>query len=364
VSSSTGLVPLHPSGLVPLAPFEDYLVYERLPAVVDATALINDSLRYLRIGREPLLIGFARQPRLVNLFATSDVLAEVETRLPKAAARRGFSPAAAVSVWREELRPLVSFVDVSPLQPSDDPRLAALARRDASDVPTAVLAELLAPCLVFASDNDLVNLGIARRDWANLLLQARDVTTHRDSVSLTVIGALVLAATGWELGRGVVTAARRWPLPTIIASIVGGYLLHAYWQSQRGVGQRREARSLAADAGRELAAFLDRAVEARMLLERAAFVPDGEPTPLAGVARLVAVAPRSLLPGEIAPRVGFSHQRVTSVLQEPIFERTSEGLYLLGRLGTGRSVGEHSAAVCSDQSSTGGNVLPHERPHR
>jgi hypothetical protein len=47
VSSSTGLVPLHPSGLVPLAPFEDYLVYERLPAVVDATALINDSLRYL-----------------------------------------------------------------------------------------------------------------------------------------------------------------------------------------------------------------------------------------------------------------------------------------------------------------------------
>ena len=38
--------------VVPLVPFETFLIFERLPEVVDSTALINDCLRFLRRGEE------------------------------------------------------------------------------------------------------------------------------------------------------------------------------------------------------------------------------------------------------------------------------------------------------------------------
>jgi PIN domain len=333
VSSSPDLVPLPPTRLLPDTPFDGWVSFGRVPAVVDASALINDCLRYVRLGREPLLLYLARQPVAVNLYATCAVGSEVEERLPRAVATVGLPLGPVERVWHEELRPLVSFVEAGALRPSSDPRALELALRHPPDLPTVALAELLGPCLVFANDKDLVDLGLARNDWANLLLHARDVSAYQTGASLSVFGTILVGALSVEFGKGLVGAARRWPLPSLLVGLAGGYFLYAYWQSERGVGQRRDARSFAVEAGRDLSVFIGRALDARDLLERAAFIPEREPTPLSAVARLVASAPRPLRPGEIGGQLGYTPQRVTSILQAPVFERTSEGYYLLGRRG-------------------------------
>lgn len=286
----------------------------------------------MKCEREPLLFHLARQPALVNLYATCSVCEEVEQHLPRAASDSRLAVSAVEAVWREKLRPLVSFVGIDTL-PAHDRRVTRLAQKDPDDVPTGLLAELLGPCLVFSSDPHLIEVGIARKDWGNLLVQAREVGIYQAGAPITVLGTFVACALGVELGNLVLEAARRWPFPTLLAGLGSGYFLYAYWQSDRGVNHRREARSLAVDLGRGLSEFLVRVEDARALLEGAAFVPEGEPTPLSGVARVVAAAPRPLRPGEIAPSVGFSAQRVTNLLQNPIFHRTSQGHYLLGARG-------------------------------
>jgi hypothetical protein len=313
-------------------PFENYVVYERVPVVADASTLIGDCLRFVKHEREPLLLRFARQPSIVNLYATCSVREEVEEHLADAAREVHLAPRRAESFWRDGLRPMVSFVNIEALPPRDS-RVAALASKDPDDAPTGSLAELLGPCLVFSSDPHLVEVGIARKDWADLLLRARDVSTYQSGASVTVMGTVVVGYSGVQLGSAIINAVRRWPFPALFVGFVGGYFLYSYWQSERGASHRGEARSFATDAGRELSAFLRRAFDAQELLERAAFVPEGDPTPLAGVARVVAAAPRPLRPGEIAPRVGFSPQRVTALLREPIFHRTDEGYYPLGLRG-------------------------------
>jgi hypothetical protein len=64
-------------------------------------------------------------------------------------------------------------------------------------------------------------------------------------------------------------------------------------------GSRASGQVSGDDHRRELSTFVGRAFDAQDLLERAAFVPESEPTALAGAARVVAAAPRPLRPAEI-----------------------------------------------------------------
>jgi hypothetical protein len=140
-------LPIRPSGIVPFSPFENYVIYERVPAVVDASALIGDSLRFVKHGREPLLLGLARQPSIVNLYSTCSVRGEVEEHLAEAARENHLPPRRVESFWREGLRPAVSFVNIEAFPPRDA-RVARLAHVDPDDAPTGSLAELLGACLV------------------------------------------------------------------------------------------------------------------------------------------------------------------------------------------------------------------------
>jgi len=65
-------------------------------------------------------------------------------------------------------------------------------------------------------------------------------------------------------------------------------------------------------------------------LERAAFVPEGEPTQLARVARVVATAPHPVRASAVAQRLGLSTQNAAAVLRHPIFIRTADAHYVVG----------------------------------
>ena len=49
------------------------------------------------------------------------------------------------------------------------------------------------------------------------------------------------------------------------------------------------------------------------------------------MARAVATAPHPLWPSQIAAQMSLSTQKVTALLRKPIFTRTVDGSYLLGR---------------------------------
>jgi hypothetical protein len=118
--------------------------------------------------------------------------------------------------------------------------------------------------------------------------------------------------------------------------VIGGaaaYLLLQLWQSERGGRHRTEAHELLRSAERGLNTVWARADEAERLLEAAAFVPDGERPPGARIARIVAAAPFPLRAAEIAGRLEISTQKAVALLRAPMFVRSEDGRYFLGREG-------------------------------
>ena len=311
------------------------LFWDRLPVVADASTLISDCLRLARRERQPelrppLLLTLSRDLPFIALYATEDVRREVEEHLPGAARGIHLSHQVVEQAWRESIAPAVRFVDLAPL-PGLDPRIAALAAADPDDAPTGALAELLAPCLVLSSDPHLLEAGIARNDWGNLMTQAFEVGTLQMAESSTVLVMIMVGALAAEVGSAVVGAARRWPLVVLALGAGGAFLLYSYAQSERGGRHRADLRAFIADAWARLGPFLTRALECQRLLEQAAFVPDGQASDLAAVARVVASALHPPRASEVAARVGFTTQKATALLRKPVFVRTEDRRYLLGR---------------------------------
>jgi hypothetical protein len=72
----------------------------------------------------------------------------------------------------------------------------ALAKRDASDAPTLVLAGLLAPAVIIAEDRDILSTGLAYEQWKEFYDVVRTLNTGRTNVH----GASLLISLG---ARGV-----------------------------------------------------------------------------------------------------------------------------------------------------------------
>lgn len=336
---TTEELPIAPLSLVPSGPTHAWFMWDRLPVVLDASTLIGDCLRMGQRQQEPLLLGLSRGLPLASLYATESVRQEVDEHLIQVAEQKLRLPPECVKrvevAWHKHYEPTVSFVDLDPL-PSYDPRLANLEAADLDDLPTGSLAELLSPCLVFSSDHHLRKAGIARNDWGNLMTQALEVGKFQAGQSGTFFVVFLAGSIGVEIGSGIIGAARRAPLPALLIGAGAGCLLYRYWTSECGRGHRGELRDFVSDASSRVGPFVSRALESQQLLERAAYIPDRAPSELAIVARVVASAPHPLRATEIAYHVGFSRQKAAALLRNPIFTRTSEGSYLLGRPGERR----------------------------
>jgi hypothetical protein len=302
-----------------------------MPIVLDASTVIGDCLR-LSQGKNALLLFLAREMQVSNLYATQSVREEVEEHLREAALRGGFDPEAALSAWQEQFAPLIGFVDISSASLSD-PRSVALAARDADDAPTASLAELLAPCLVFSNDSDLVDSGIAHRNWGEMMVYALEVGNMHAGVTAVLFLVMLSGAGIYGLTE---TAFRRLPRSALIGLLgAGGAFGAGYWRSELGVRHRSNLASVVHRVNEKLLPFLQRVNECSDLLEQAAFVPDGQPTDVARVARAVAVAPFPLRPAEISADIGLSTQKVAFLLRDPIFRRSADSHYGLGARAVG-----------------------------
>jgi hypothetical protein len=150
--------------LLPDAP-SGFFLWDRFPVVLDTNVLLADCVHVVRSGAPSILLRSAGLP-VAHLFATERVREEVEKYLPGHAESRGLDPMEALRVWREQYLAVIRFVEIE--GEARDSRVAGLAARDVTDKPTGLLAELLAPCLVFSRDKDLLDPGIAQREWVSL----------------------------------------------------------------------------------------------------------------------------------------------------------------------------------------------------
>jgi len=91
------------------------------------------------------------------------VWAEVPRKLKQLGSRGTIEATEAARLWWTRYCPLIRVVDTGHLPPS--PAFRALAQRHPSDVPLANLVGLLAPVVVLAGDNDLIDAALSDGNW-------------------------------------------------------------------------------------------------------------------------------------------------------------------------------------------------------
>jgi hypothetical protein len=132
------------------------------PAVVDTSAFISDVMDCLRSGMVSPLLS-AMRLGVVRVFVAQHVWAEVPRALATLGEEGRLDAAAAEALWWTTYVPLVRVVDVGRVPRSPTKHL--MADRDWSDSPTDALVALLSPVVALASDRDLIDLGLAAKQW-------------------------------------------------------------------------------------------------------------------------------------------------------------------------------------------------------
>ena len=134
--------------------------------VLDTNRLLNELKFFLRKRREPSLLLGAKLGG-VKIFASVSVRDEMPRKIGELMAGWNVNTTDALSTWEAQFAPWIHFVDPSELPPLSE-KVEALQGRDATDVQTGQLIELLSPNAVLSSDRDLAAFGTIARDTAIL----------------------------------------------------------------------------------------------------------------------------------------------------------------------------------------------------
>lgn len=267
--------------------------------VVDANALLR-SIRYrASTGITPNIIGVSAGAPW-RIFATTAVLGEVVDKMPRLAGGNEELLGAMRAVFESEFRSVITWVEVDHSEHTDR-RVTEVRERDPDDAATAVLAELLAPCLVWSDDGDLIEPGIADGEWERTAAFALLVTEgheRQNAVALTFSFPLV------AIGAGTHYVVKRAPAIGYfgLGVVAGAFLTLIASPELRGKVRAR----LGAVAGPIVYGLLEEFVSGanderagmRGITPRA-FVAQGLLSPRAQVARIMARSHGPLLASEI-----------------------------------------------------------------
>jgi len=318
------------------------------PAVADTSALIDELMASTRHRQVSPLLQ-AMEFGLVRLFASHRVWAEVP-RIVETLGRRGrLDREAAEYLWWTRYASLVRVVDTAalPVYSTAD----RLRDRDPSDGPTADLAGLLAPVVVFAVDLDLIDLDVAQADWrpvarAGGSLAATGGTAYGAIVGMTMAGQAIVA---------VLAGMRRLlghPYGQLVA-VLGGLTLiaarHRVWTASKD--RAAATREAMRDLGEPLKAFaqnlydrLDQAYQAWDASQRG----EGGDSLTHATARLLACAlsplTRTELAAHLQPESGGSPRQLVRQLGSVLnncsaFVEIERGRWQLGRASVDFGVG-------------------------
>jgi hypothetical protein len=203
---------------------------DKFAVVIDTSVITTDVIKASRAGL-PSPLFLAMRTGLVRGFMAHHTWAEVPRVLAKRCPHEGVDPAVAEALWWRDYVKIIRFVSTAGL-PSPDPALErALDLRDKSDLPTLVLASLIAPTVVLAADADLKDIGLAYERWWEVPAAVRKMVAGRGSAEFAA-RAVFGAGYGAILGiRGAVRLARKPAVAGTLVVLLGlAAATRRYWE--------------------------------------------------------------------------------------------------------------------------------------
>lgn len=192
------------------------------PSVLDTNILMRDIKYRLTHGRTTALVAAASLGSL-RLFASVAVRDEVPEHLGDIVTKYGISLEQALNVWEQEYVPQMLFVDPAEV-PAKSQEVQALKNRDADDVPTALLIELLKPESAFSDDKDLAAFGAIGKDTA-VFACAYYALAKKDSLAAEIpVGMMVVLNITGPLVEGA-WSALHWGFARLDRRLVWGVVI-------------------------------------------------------------------------------------------------------------------------------------------
>jgi len=174
----------------------------RYVTVADADALLSSVENHCRRGRRSRILRLATSGT-TRVFLEDHVYGEAYRGLPKLARSSPVPESTLRACFEDEYLPALTWVQ----RDSDilsDPRVGLVT--DETDVPTAELASLIAPCVVLSGDRHLRVPGIAAEDWRAVAGHGTDVDRavgEQQGIVMVVGSPALVVVAGVNLGERV-----------------------------------------------------------------------------------------------------------------------------------------------------------------
>jgi hypothetical protein len=166
--------------------------------VVDTMVIYDDIVRRLRHNQSRTALVESAKRRATRLFAGSHVYEEMYDHIG-GFERRSVERDEVLRVFEDVYLRVCRFVDTN--QGERHPRVVPVAEVDESDVPTAELALLLAPCDVLTRDPHLLDAGFGTSNWLARVFEAEELL----GVDGATLAMMLLAG---EAGKHLVQTLR------------------------------------------------------------------------------------------------------------------------------------------------------------
>ncbi|MFD8937922.1 PIN domain-containing protein [Streptomyces sp. NPDC059578] len=199
-------------------------------ALLDTSVLTTDIIAATR-RRDPSSFVAGARAGTVRCMIPVHVWEEVPRVLADRHREGGkFDLGRALALWQTRYAPVLHVVDTAGLPMT--PEAEVLAGRDASDVPMLLLAAVIAPVVIIGTDADLVDSGLAVKEWRELRSALGDVgVTEGKMIHLERQASIFLNITE-HLVKGVISQSspKRLAAAAVVAGALGGAL---YWRQQK-----------------------------------------------------------------------------------------------------------------------------------
>lgn len=187
--------------------------------VVDADALLSSIENHCRTGRRSRILRLA-DSRNSAVFAEDHIYEETYRGLDKFAARGAVSLDALLTCFEEEYLPQLRWVQTDG-DGIGDSRVAMVT--DDTDVPTAELASLIAPCLVLSEDRSLRRPGFAPEQWRVAAGHGTEILAGAgmQEAGTMIVGLPPVALVGGGIKLGEKVGIPWWGTLIVLAIVVG-----------------------------------------------------------------------------------------------------------------------------------------------
>ena len=275
----------------------------KVVAIVDADALLSSIDNQCRTGRRSRILRMAGS-RASCVYAARHVYGETYRGFKKIAANSSASIDDLRACFEEHYLPVLRWVETNGDGIADD-RVAQVI--DETDVPTAELASLIAPCLVLSEDRALRRPGYAPDRWRLAAGHGAEIVEGFEMLERVtiVVGLPVVGFVGGGVKLGEAARVPWWASLGLLG--LGGYVILRSARRREVIG--RKVKPLVEAVCAMVVEATAREQDGVRGLKEMMFAPAAPPTAKQQVATVVARSQMPLVATEVHERIGRCFDR-------------------------------------------------------